>query len=90
MIYDKDFPRVIGNPAQEYIGGCAAVSAIYYPNDGDSYLKELHDIDTLADIETPENGFIKVIVDTPLDGAVYYWGSHGKFWEKTGITCGYA
>lgn len=90
MVYDKDFPRVIENPAKEYIGACAAVIAVYNSNDGESYLKIFHNIDTIAEIEVIEEGFIQVLVENPLEGAVYYWGNHGKFWEKTGITCGYA
>lgn len=87
MVYDKDFPRVIENPAKEYIGACAAAIAVYNPNDGESYLKIFRNIDT---IEVIEEGFIQVLVENPLEGAVYCWGNHGKFWEKTGITCGYA
>ena len=90
MVYDKDFPRTIENPATEYIGACAAVIAIYNPDNGESYLKILYNIDTLDEIETIEHGFIKVLVENPLEGAVYCYGNHGKFWEKTGITCGYA
>lgn len=90
IIRAENLPLKIECPAKEYIGACAAVTAIYNPNDGESYLKILHNIDTLAEIETIEHGFIKVLVENPLEGAVYYWGNHGKFWEKTGITCGYA
>lgn len=90
MVYDKDFPRTIEDPAKEYIMGMCSVIAVYNPDDGESYLKILHNIDTLDEIETIEHGFIKVLVENPLEGAVYCYGNHGKFWEKTGITCGYA
>ena len=91
MVYDKDFPRTIEDPAKEYtMGICSIVIAVYNPDDGESYLKILNNIDTLAEIETIEHGFIKVLVENPLEGSVYYWGNHGEFWEKTGITCGYA
>ena len=33
---------------------------------------------------------ITVIVDGPLEGAIYHFGNHGDFWEQIGKTVGYA
>ncbi len=90
IINDEGLPKKIENPKEEYIGACANVTVIYYPDGGDNYFTELSDVDTLADIVTIENGFMTLLAESPLHGAVYRYNNHGGFWEKVGITCGYA
>lgn len=35
-------------------------------------------------------GVIIVLFEDKTQGAVYKYGNHGDYWEKTGNTCGYA
>lgn len=64
--------------------------AIYYPDGGEPYMKELDDYERLSDIPVIEHGFVKLIVERPLEGEVFYYSKDEGGWQRRGITCGYA
>lgn len=64
--------------------------AIYYPDGGEPYMKELDDYERLSDIPVIEHGFVKLIVERPLEGEVFYYCKDEGGWQRRGITCGYA
>lgn len=64
--------------------------AIYYPDGGEPYMKELNDYERLSDIPVIEHGFVKLIVERPLEGEVFYYCKDEGGWQRRGITCGYA
>lgn len=67
-----------------------AVTAIYYPDGGEPYVKECHNFQCLADIPVIERGFVKLIAERPLEGEVFYYCVDEGGWQRRGITCGYA
>lgn len=64
--------------------------AIYYPDGGEPYMRELDDYERLSDIPVIEHGFVEVLVERPLEGEVFYYCKDEGGWQRRGITCGYA
>lgn len=55
----------------------------------DSYYS-LNEILKLINLKYPNPAIVTIIYEEPLCGAIYRYGNHGKYWEKTGKTIGYA
>lgn len=53
-------------------------------------LKDCYDIVLRDKPDNQKVGVIIVLVEYPLDGAVYRYGNHGEYWEKIGTLKGFA
>lgn len=87
-VFPIDCHRIVD--AEAILLGVYAVTAIYYPDGGEPYMKELDDYERLSDIPVIEHGFVKLIVERPLEGEVFYYCVDEGGWQRRGITCGYA